>query len=205
MFWVVTASTAFCTIGLADVLRCYATDQWGFWKSRKTRALARDVTTEKQSTVIWERLKNFSLLSSLHHFNRHTIKGWHTTRRLRVRLWGIIRNFLCSCYACRDTSTDSDHDMETGAQDQESENTASVECTEFIRSLSSQDLNFSHYAGKIYDMQFSPGGEWLVVCTTSACYAYKVYTSVSLVVNGELNDTNQESSITSSLTITYNK
>lgn len=196
MFWVVIASTAFCAISLADVLRCFATDQWNFWKSRKARALARIFSPEKQSRAIWKKLKNiWPLLSSLRHFHWYTIKEWRMTRNARLRLWRSVRNLLCSCYTNTEGTNDIDTELAAGMQPETTEPTKpdsinNVDCSiESIRSIRLSFQGSPHiFDDKIYDMQFSPNGKWLAVCTTFRCYAKQVNSEVSLEVICEYYD-----------------
>lgn len=186
MFWVVTTSTVFCAISLADVLRCFATDQWNFWKSRKARALARFFSPEEQSRVVWKRLENiWPLLSSLRHIH---FKKWRMIRDAWTRILDSIQTFLWpgSTHRVRDSNSESktEHGNVTSGTQRRKVNGEC--CTNFLSSLLSREIR--HYSvEKIYDIQFSPDGDWVVVCATINCHAIHVRFEVSLALNGGLN------------------
>lgn len=200
MFWVVTTSTAFCTISLADIIRCVAIDQtqyqWNFWKT--AHALARFPSPEKPSVSIEKQLKNI----------------WFLPRRLvdrdaSIRVIDFIQTFFCPgrtrreriSYDASETERGTDISVTQGRNNNGECYTRgtnksgtqgrkiSDECyTNTISSLSPREIRLFAFE-TFYDMQFSPDGEWVVFCAAIHCHAIHVGSEVSLASNGEINGT----------------
>lgn len=177
MFWIVAASTAFCAITLVDVLRCVATDQyqdqWTFGKNKITRAALFTLSPRKQSRTTMNQLRNiWSLLGSLRHI---PFTEFRRIKTASTRLLGSIRKILCPWHTRIGIISDIVCEMERGSDPLTTHGrTINVEC--YIKSISSLSFQEVHrYEGQhIYDIQFSPDEEWVVVCATGECHAIHV-------------------------------
>lgn len=188
MFWVVTTSMAFCAISLADVLRCFATDQWHFRKSKKALALARFFSREKQSQAISKQPKNtwHQMISLLHIHS----KEWRIIRDAWIRILDSIRTFICSGRTRRGRNSSNASKLECGSDTPGIQDKKIIgdRHTELISSPTFRQIH--HYAvERIYDIQFSPDGEWVAVCATLNSHAIHVRSDVSLASTSEINGT----------------
>lgn len=184
MFWVVTTSTAFCAISLADVLRCFVTDQWNFRKSRKAQALARFFKPEEQSVAISKQLK--TIWHHLRSFRHFYFKEWRMARNAWAYLLDFIRTVLCPNSSERGGNGDNVSEAELGPKEQTQTGIqySHEYCIENILSLTSHKIH-RYMNDKIDDIQFSPDGEWVAYCSTFSCYAILVKPEVSLTAYGD--------------------
>lgn len=188
MFWAVTASASFCAISLADILLRVSTYQhpWTYWKSKKSRGVIRTLSSRKKNR--YEKLRDMSSPRILHHLH---YRKWRMTRSVWWILWGSIKTSLCSCFTNSEGATNK-FDVESvpymnpetfGAAKQPS--VSNIALIESIVSLSPHKLR--HYTDEqIIDIQLSPDGEWIAVCSTVNCHAIHVRSEVSSASNGEL-------------------
>lgn len=188
MFWVVTTSASFCGISLADILLRVSTYQhpWTYWKSKTTRGVFRTLGPRKKNR--YEKLRDMSSPSILHHLH---YRKWRMTRSVGWFLWGSIKTSLCSCFTNSEGATNK-FDVESvpymnpetfGATKHPS--VSNIALIESIVSLSPHELG-RYTDEQIHDIQFSPDGEWIAVCSTVNCYAIHVRSEVSSASNIEL-------------------
>lgn len=190
MFWVVTTSSAFCTISLADILVCVATDQHPWtWKGKKSGGVSRTLSPRKKNRSTTRKLRYMWSFSILHHFS--FIRRRMTESAGSRLVWGITKHFLCSCYSeskraiiKRDIESVLDMNTETFGPAMPP-SISNIDFDTYTSALSPQEIR-RYTDEQIYDIQFSPDGEWVAVCSTVNCHAIRVRSEVSFASNGEI-------------------
>lgn len=193
MFWVVTGCTAFCAISLANALLYFAIDRWVFSKSIRSRPFARLLNPERQSRAFWKQLKFVWPVIS----NRLRQFHWYTrttTRDVKRSLSGAAKRifvFLRLSSLGPDGLHGYNDELELGQSLEEGSEPLSVnqglyphtrgnevDISWYSTQIVSLSPRFQEKTERIYDMQFSPNGELLAVCTTFWCYVIDVRPAV---------------------------
>lgn len=181
MFWIVTACTLFCATSLASVLLYFTADSWIFSRTMKTRVLPRILNPDMQSEAIGVQL-------------RHMLRSPLASK--------ILRNFLTKkstmptdaekspSRVSKTTNPGPRNELPSKGKDEipEAPELSDVDVdiycySDHIRSLRVRQLPLRKTT-QIYDMQYSPDGRWLAVCTTLVCYVISVEYEVSYKANG---------------------